>query len=103
MTLLVYQEEIVGGLHPHVRQNVIKAQLDQHAVLFELSPAGDAHLDRLSLNHQNTKYVVSFLQRTPRIKGLSIVSNIAQDDGAMEIMINGLRDNKQVCILCLWG
>ena len=103
MTLMVFEEEIVGGLHPHVCQNVIKAQLDQHAVLFELSPAGDSHRDRLLLNRDSADYVANFLQHTPRIKGLSIVSNINQEDGAMEVMANALRSTKQIVILCLWG
>ncbi|KAL7572476.1 hypothetical protein ACA910_000304 [Epithemia clementina (nom. ined.)] len=110
MTILIYEQHATTvpsfaatGLHPRVCKNVIKAQLDQHAVLFELSPAGDAHRDRLSLNRKSAQYVATFLLNTPRIKGLSIVSNIQPHDGAMEIMVNAFRTTQQIAILCLWG
>ena len=77
------------------------AKKETQASLLEVSSGHPR--TRLSLDQTNAEFVAAFLQGSPHIQGLSIVSNLERHDGAMEVMANTLRDTKNISILCLWG
>ena len=88
-------------IDPHLRQKVTIAKKETQGSLLDMSSRHPR--TRLSLDQTNAEFVAAFLQGSPHIQGLSIVSNLERHDGAMEVMANTLRDTKNISILCLWG
>ena len=92
-----------GEIQRQVWEKVQAALLDERVVWFDLSADDENGRAGPTVNRSSAEFIASFLHETPRIQGLSFISNIQRDDGAMHVVAKALGSTDHVSTVCLWG